>query len=138
MNATQMGARPAMTARLIHGSLLVSVILFALTDLFILKGSAANIDVPILPYVLAGISLASYAGSFLLLRRMIPLKNTDESSDLFWTRALTPALIAWAPLEGGALLGVVSHMVTGSQYGLGAAALGVLGLLALLPGRLEK
>ncbi len=131
--------RPSTTARLIHAALALGVVLFALVVFFVVR--PANVEAAEMPPVVAGVLLAlslAACALALVMRRRVPRRSTDESADLFWTRAAAPALLAWAPLEGGALLGVVAYMLTGTSAALGVAGIALAGLIAFNPARLER
>jgi hypothetical protein len=88
-------------------------------------------------HVLLGVALAGCALS-LLLRRRVPRRATDESKDLFWTKAATPALVMWASLEAPCLLAIFLYGRTGSQSALGVAAIAAVLFVILNPGYLER
>jgi hypothetical protein len=128
-----------MTIRLIHGSFCVGILLFAAVNYFLIRPARAGESLaPAVLGALLGLSLAASAFGALVLRRRVPRRNTDESADLYWTTAAAPALLTWAPLEGGALIGLVAYLLDGSPAGLAVAAVALAGLIALNPGRLER
>ena len=133
------GAQPALVARLIHGSLVVGVVLFTAVSHFIMRPSMSAQPLP--PLVLAGmlgVSLMASALAVLVLRPRVPQRSADESPNLYWSTAGAPAIVTWAVLEGAALLAVISYMLGASPVALGVAAIAVLGMIALHPGRLER
>lgn len=136
--ATSQDVRPATTVRLIHASLVAGLILFAIVNYFLIRPQRTGSLPASAVAILLGLSLAASALSFLVLRGRVPQRSTDESADLYWTRASAPAIIAWAPLEGAALLALVAYMLAGSTASLVVAAIALLGLIALHPGRLER
>jgi hypothetical protein len=125
--------------RLIHAAFAIGIILFAIVAHFVIRPSRAMItDLP--PAVIGvalGISLAA-SGVSVVMRRRVPRRNTDESADLFWTTASLPALLTWAPLEGGALLGIVVYLITDVPAALVVAGIALAGLIAFNPARLER
>jgi uncharacterized membrane protein len=136
---TQTTARLSTTVRLIHASFIMGVVLFAIVTVLIIRPQRPDLSAP--PNAisaLVGLSLALSALSVLFLRARVPQRNTTDSSDLYWQNAAQRAMLFWAPLEGAGLLGVVAFMLSGSALGLGAAAIGVLGLLVFGPWRLER
>jgi hypothetical protein len=136
---TQTTTAPGTTIRLLHGSFITGIILFFLIiELLIKRVGGERAFPPELTPVLIGVSFAASALSALWLRTRIPRRNTDESADLFWTNATQPAMIAWAPFEGAALAGLMAYMATFSPLALGAAAVGLLGLIVLNPWFLER
>jgi hypothetical protein len=136
---TQTTVRLSTTVRLIHGSLIMGVVLFATVTVLIIRPQRPDVSVqPNVVYALAGVSLALSALSALFLRGLVPRRNTTDSADLFWQTAAQRAMMFWAPFEGAGLLGIVGYMLNGSPLALGAAAIGVLGLLIFGPWTLER
>jgi hypothetical protein len=135
---TQTNPGQTATARIIHGSLIVGVVLFAIIVGLVVRPKRPDLSVPLnVAYALSGVSLAASLVPF-FLRRFVPRRNTTDSADLYWSNALPRAMVFWAPFEMAGVLGVVAYMLSGSPYGLGAAAIGVLGLLAFGPWHLER
>lgn len=138
---TNTTAGPATTIRLLHGSFVAGVVLFAIVTVLLIRPQrdAAGESIPAnVVYALVGVSLAASAISLLFLRRRVPQRSTTDSANLYWTTAASPALLFWFPFEAAGLLGVVAYMLSGSLLGLGAAAIGVLGLLVFNPWQLER
>lgn len=132
-------APTAKSVRLIHLSLLAGVLLFAGVAQFVLRPASGN-GVAFTPGVvsaLLGAALLS-CGLSLLLLRVMPRRSADESADLFWTRASTPAITAWAPAEGGILLAVIVYWQSGSSAAIVVGVIGLLIFIWLRPGRLER
>lgn len=84
-----------------------------------------------------GLSLGACAMS-LVLRKRVPQRSTDESANLFWTSAATPALLTWASLEAASLFAILAYALTGSQLPIAVAAVTVILLVVLNPARLER
>ena len=138
MTTSSQTANPALTTRLIHGSLILGVVFFALVVYFVVRPTRADATLPaVARSVLLSVSLTAAAMS-LALRRRVPTRSREESADLFWTTAAAPALIAWASAESAGLLGVVLYMLDGTPLGLGVTAIAVAFLLVLAPARLER
>jgi hypothetical protein len=136
---TQSTVRPAMTARLLHASLTLGVVLFGLVTHFVVRPARSEVAMePIAINVLVGASLAITMLGALVMRPRVPRRNTDESADLYWTTATPSALMMWAVIEGGGLLGVVAYLLNGSLAAMIAAATSVAVLIALTPGRVER
>ena len=132
-------ARLSTTMRVIHGAFVAGVVLFAIVVYAIVRPQWTSEPLPrVAVTTLLGVSLAASALSLLFLRARVPRRSTDESADLFWTRASVPALIAWAALEGAALLGIINYLLNGSTAALGTAAIALFGLIALYPGQFER
>lgn len=139
MTAPTATTRPATTARLIHASLTLGVIFFAIVVHFVVRPAREESAAlpPVVVNVLLGLSLAASALS-VVMRRRVPRRSTNESADLFWTMAAGPALVTWAPLEAGALLGIVAYMLAGTPAALGVAGIALAGLLVFNPAQLER
>lgn len=139
MTTPRAAVQTAKTIRLIHASLITGLLLLFLVTHFILRRTLTEpleISTDML-HVLLGAALAGCALS-LLLRRRVPQRATDESKDLFWTRAATPALIMWASLEAPCLLAILLYMRTGSQSAIGVAAIAAVLFVILNPAFLER
>jgi hypothetical protein len=124
---------------MLHGAMVTGILLFALVAQFLLRPSFANAgEFPsIVVRVLIGVSLLACVVA-LLLRKRVPPRSTDESADLFWTRATAPALLTWAPLEAASLIAVFVYARTGSQPALAVAAVAVILFVVLNPAYLER
>ena len=136
--ANEQGVTPATVTRLIHAALVGGCVLFALITYFLVRPQRQDTIPPNVLYVLLGAAVSALALSFAVLRKRVPLKSTNESSDLYWTRASAPALITWTVAEAGALLSIVAYMLSGSAIAMALAAGAILALIALHPGRLER
>jgi hypothetical protein len=74
----------------------------------------------------------------LVLRRRVPQRQTNESDDLFWASAATPAMMMWAPLEAASLIGVFVYSQTGSVPAIAVAAVALLLFVLINPAHLER
>ena len=130
---------PAQTARLIHASLCLGVLLFAGVSHFVTRPSMADQAAPS-PTLASALLAASLGGCVvaLLLRRRIPLRPRDVSADLYWTTAASPALVAWAPLEAASIAAVYLYGRTGSALALAVAGVAWLLLVSLNPWSLDR
>ena len=139
MTAPRTAAPTAKTIRIIHAAMITGVLLFGLVAHFAIRPSIKDSgDIPVdVVRLLLGLALVGCVVS-LLLRRRVPQRATDESADLFWTRAATPAMVAWASLDASCLLGVFLYMNTGSVSAIGVAAVGVVLFVILNPASLER
>ena len=139
MTTSQTTVQPAKTTRLIHAAMVTGVLLFALLVYFLLRpAQEISQDLPpIVPQVLLGVSLGACAVS-LWFRRRVPQRSTDESADLFWTTATTPALLTWAFLEVASLTALVAWWLTGAALALPVAGVAILMFVVLNPARLER
>ena len=123
---------------MIHRSMPIGIFLFALVVAFIIRprgAEARSLQTPQL--VLLGSALVFCAVGLFLSTR-VPRRLPGESDESFWLRAVTPALISWAPLEGAGLAGIVVYSQTGSLTGVAVAAVAVSIFLLLNPGYFEK
>ena len=118
--------------------MVAGVLLFAVVAHFVLMPAMANPGLPtVVVRVLLGLSLCACAVS-LLLRRRVPQRSTDESADLFWTTAASPALLAWAPLEIAILLAIIAYAGSGSLLAIAVAAVPTFLFILLNPAYLER
>ncbi|HKW49427.1 MAG TPA: hypothetical protein VJN70_18375 [Gemmatimonadaceae bacterium] len=139
MTARSAAVPTAKTTRAIYGALVSGMLLFALVGYFVLRRSFADagyLPAAVVPLLL-GVCLAACAAA-LLLRRRIPKRATDESADLFWAKASTPALLTWVPLEGASMFAVLLYALTGSSSAIGVAAVAIVLIVILNPRRLER
>jgi hypothetical protein len=130
---------PARTIRFLHGAMVSGVLLFALVGHFVLRPtmmSSGALSESVIRALL-GVSLGGAALSF-LLRKRVPIRSTQDATDLFWTTATTPAMILWACLEAGSLLAIVVYAFTGRPAALAVAAVSVILLVVLNPAHLER
>jgi hypothetical protein len=119
--------------------MITGVVLFALVAHFVMRPSmtgATDIS-PDIQRLLPGVALGAALVS-LLLRSRVPRRSATESPDSFWLKASSPALVMWAIAEGAGLLSVFLYGVVGAQSGIGIAAIAVVIMIMLRPGRLEK
>ena len=136
-STTQSGSR-ALTARMVHGSMIVGVVLFALVTHFVIRPQrtvpplASNILMTLLTVAIF-LSLVGFG-----LRFRMPKRSPDDSADLFWSTAVTPMLIAMAPFEAAGLLSVVAYLLGAPITALGVAAVAVIGMLSLYPGFFDR
>jgi hypothetical protein len=134
-------ARPAQTFRLLHGAM-TSGALLALVVFSILhaKNAASQTNVPNLGLALAAASLAMLGVAVAVLRGKVPSRASDESADLFWSRAeaRAAALVLWAALEGGTLVALVGFLTSGFIADVVVAAVGLAALGFHRPGWLER
>lgn len=139
MTAPQGVAPAAKTIRLIHAAMVTGVLLFAVVGHFALRPAMANSGdlPPIVLGTLLGVALGACALS-LVLRRRVPQRPSDESVNLYWTTAATPALLTWAPLEGASLLAIFLYARTGAPATIAVGVIAVLLFVALNPAHLER
>ena len=127
------------TMRLIHGAQIAGLLLFVTVLYFVIRPQMADQTLPpIALNAMLGVSVTATIVSLSLLRSRVPLKSTDETADLYWTRATGSALIVWVVLEGAALLAFVAYMFGGVMASLAAAAVALFGLVVTRPGYFEQ
>ena len=129
----------AKTIRLIHTALVTGVLLFGLVAHFVIRPAAATSGAvtAVVARGLLGLSLAAMVVA-LMLRRRVPQRQTNESADLFWATAATPAMMMWAVLEAASFVGVFVYSQTGSVPAIGVAAVALLIFALMNPTRLER
>ncbi len=125
------------SARIVHAAMATGVILFAIVAHFVLvpRANTSGNLVTLVPTVLA--VAGALCGLSLLLLKRVARPLSEESTDAFWVRAATPALVTWAPLEAAALLCVVLYSQTASKAAIAFAAIAVILLVLLSPGYFE-
>jgi hypothetical protein len=131
-------ARPALVARLIHASLVSGCVIFGLVIHFVARPQrTGTLPVPAL-YGLLGVSLGALLLSLAVLRPRVPLKSSDESADLYWTRALTAALLACSAKEADALLAMAAYLLDGAMIALAMGAVATGAMIVLNPRTFER
>jgi hypothetical protein len=119
--------------------MVTGALLFAVVSHFVLRptmATAGNLP-PLVLRSLLGLALGACALS-LLLRRRIPQRSSDVSSDLYWMTAAGPALMTWAPLELASLLAVVLYARTGAPSAIAVAGIAVALFVVLNPAHFER
>ena len=128
----------AATTRVIHAAMISGVVILGVLVQTILRKNAT--DFPPLPTILVSVipilSVVLCAAA-LLLRQIVPRRPSDASADLFWSKALAPAMIVWAVVEAAALVGIVGYWLGGSKPALGAAVVALAVFVFLNPRGLE-
>lgn len=126
---------PVPPIRLIHASLPVGVLLLLAVTLALRPAPAVAPDSAV-PFVLLAAGAAALIMA-LVLRGRLGARNTAEPAAAWWQANLTPAIIVWSLIEGGAMLGVVGYWVTGRPALLALPAAGLVLFLLTAPSRLE-
>ena len=136
---TPVGVGQSRTVRAIHAAFVIGLILFALVVHFVVRPrwTSAPLESLIVNVILA-VSLSASLLGLLVLRGRVPRKSTDESADLYWTKAALPALVTWASLEGGALLAFTAYLLSGATSALAVGAMAVVGLIVVTPSHFER
>lgn len=133
------GARPAVTARLIHLALLSTPIVLWGASLFILSSAESQpSSPPALRWIGLGIGAGLVAASA-LVRGSVPGRGPQEPADAWWQSQLPRVVMLWGMAEAVGVLGVVLAMVAGDPVGALPLLVASAGLLVYLaPSRLEK
>lgn len=139
MTPPQATVATSTTVRLIYGAMVTGVVLFGIVAHFVLKPQMADARAfpPLVANALLGVAAAALAVAF-LLRRRVPQRMTNDSADLFWTTAMRPALLTWAPIEAASLLAIVCYALTASQVAVAVAVVAIVTFAVLNPGALER
>jgi hypothetical protein len=130
---------PGISARIIHGSLVVGVMLFWLVAWFVASRTALPVsalpDRRVLYVALVLVSAALFGGAMFTANRLIPPAK-GSSQDDWWRVNLGKALLIWALVEAPALLGTVAYLLTRDFRALIATFTGLLLFAAYRPSRL--
>jgi hypothetical protein len=140
MNANAQPPGRAKVIRLIHLGLTMGVVLMAVTIAAMrISGSAPEPSMSSTTALgITGAGVLAIAISLAVLRPRVGQRDSAESVDDFWSGPPTQAaLIAWAVIEAGGLLGVVGYMLSGAWAPLGLAVVSILGLVFTRPGTFE-
>jgi hypothetical protein len=113
--------------------------MFAVVAHFVLRPTMA-LDSTLPPEITPVLLVASLSASAvaLVMRRRVPRRSRDDSADLFWASASRPALVTWALLNGGGMLGVLGDARGGQSTALVVAGVAVVLMIVLNPARLER
>jgi len=127
--------------RLIYASMVGGILIMTTVTEFVLRPKMPPLPKgefpPIFRLALLAVILALSIAAFIWSRNQVPKRAADQPVDAFWMSAVTPALVGWAIVEGGCLLGVVAYGLWGFADALVLAAVALVVLLMLNPGRLE-
>ena len=139
VTAPRTTVQTAKTIRMIHASLLTGVLLFAIVAHFLLRPTLSGGTA--LPSTLVsgllGLCLVLFILALMLVKR-VPRRSSDASPDLFWSTAVTPAMIVWSPLQAAGLIAVFLYAETGSSLGIAIAAVAIVLMAVLRPGHFER
>ncbi len=130
---------PAISARIIHGSLVLGVILFWLVAWYVARQSALPVsalpDRRVLYIALFLVSAALFGGAMFTVNRLTP-PSLGMSQDDWWRVNLGKAVLIWALVEAPAILGTVAYLLTRDFRALIATFTGLLFFGTYRPARL--
>jgi hypothetical protein len=130
---------PSISARIIHGSLVLGVVLFWLVAWFVAGRTALPVsmlpDRRVLYVALFLVSAALFGGAMFTVNRLVPLAP-GASQDEWWRVNLGKALLIWALVEAPAVLGTVVYLLTRDFRVLLATFTGLLLFGTYRPSRL--
>jgi hypothetical protein len=120
---------PAITARIIHGALVVGVLLFGLVAWYVGREQAQPLDA--LPdrrvlYISLFLASAVLFGAAVFTAGRLTPPVTGQSQDDWWQRNLGKAVTIWALVEAPAVLGLVGYLLTRDFRALIATLAGLL------------
>ena len=134
-------AGPSFSARVIHGSLVVGVMLFWLVAWYSASESALPVsalpDRRVLYIGLFLVSAALFGGAMFTANRLAPPAR-GSSPDDWWRVNLGKAVLIWALVEAPAILGTVAYLLTRDFRALLATFTGLLFFAAYRPSRLYE
>lgn len=135
---------PARTARVVHGALMATVVLWC-AGFFALRAFGPAGIPPVAPGLgtaLRGVFFALVAVVVFLAvraRGLLMAPRLVEDPDVFWRENEGRVRRAWMAAEIGAVAGVVLAWLTGVTFmALGLPAVGLLALLLASPGTLRS
>jgi len=130
---------PALSARIIHGSLVLGVVLFCLVAWFVAGRSALPVsslpDRRVLYLGLFLVSASLFGGAMFTVNRLRP-PPPGGSQDDWWRTNLGKAVLVWALVEAPAILGTVAYLLTRDFRTLLATFAGLLLFGSYRPSRL--
>jgi len=130
---------PALSARIIHGSLVLGVVLLCLVAWFVAGRSALPVsylpDRRVLYLGLFLVSASLFGGAMFTVNRLRP-PAPGASQDDWWRTNLGKAVVVWALVEAPAILGTVAYLLTRDFRTLLATFAGLLLFGSYRPSRL--
>ena len=130
---------PSISARIIHGALMLGVVMFWLVAWYV--GGRTALPVEALPdrrvlYIaLAVVSAGLFGGAMFTANRLVP-PTRGSSQDDWWRVNLGKAIVIWALAEAPAILGTAAYLLTRDFRVLIATFIGLLFFAAYRPSRL--
>ncbi len=132
---------PAMSARVIHGSLMLGVVLFWLVAGFLGGDMAQPVsqlpDRRVLYIALFLVSAVLFGAAVYTAGGFTPARS-GTSQDDWWRANLGRAVIIWALIEAPALLGTVAYLLTRDFRALIAPFTGLLFFANYRPSKLAE
>ncbi|HEU5040850.1 MAG TPA: hypothetical protein VFT84_08530 [Gemmatimonadales bacterium] len=130
---------PGISARIIHGSLMLGVVLFSLVAWYVAGRTALPVaalpDRRVLYIGLFLVSATLFGGAMFTANRLVPPAR-GSSQDEWWRVNLGKAILVWALVEAPAILGTVAYLLTRDFRTLIATFTGLLFFGAYRPSRL--
>lgn len=127
------------SARIIHASLMLGVVLFSLVSWYVAGRTALPVaalpDRRVLYIGLFIVSAALFGGAMFTANRLVP-PTRGSSQDEWWRVNLGKAILVWALVEAPAILGTVAYLLTRDFRTLIATFAGLLFFGAYRPSRL--
>lgn len=140
MTATQPRPDIAKVIRLIHIALTMGVALMA-GVMIVMRSTgagAAPSGTAMQGYLIAGMGVMAIAVGLAVLRPRVPARGSTESPEEYWTEMRrAAAIVVWALIEAGGLMGVVGFMLTGLWTPLAVTAISLAGLFLTRPASFE-
>jgi hypothetical protein len=95
---------------------------------------------PIIAWVMAAVGASCILFGFLWARPLVPLRRSGTTPGDFWKDPVAGAraVLLWVMWEGGAMIGAVGTLMTGSYFTAAAALAGLALLLTHSPGYLAS
>lgn len=142
MDETRDTPGTAQAVRIIHAALVAGVMLAGGTFAFMVRARGhAPQGGETLGIVLPAVGIGLLLVSATVLRRRVPERSAQQSSDGYWSVVENrgAAIVLWAVTEGAALVSLVGYFLSGAPAA--AATVAVIALAALIlyrPSRLER
>ena len=130
---------PSISARIIHGALVLGVLMFWLIAWFVTSRTALPVDA--LPdrrvlYVALFLVSAGLFGGAMFTANRLASPARGASRDDWWRVNLGKAILIWALVEAPAILGTIAYLLTRDFRALLATFIGLLFFGAYRPSRL--
>jgi hypothetical protein len=132
---------PAISARIIHASLVLGVVLFWVVAWYVGANSSLRIsavpDRPVLYVGLAAVSAILFGAAVYYAGKLTPA-HPRVSQDEWWRLNLSRAIGIWALVEAPTILGTITYLVTRDFRALLAPFTGLLLFVNYRPSRLAE